>query len=116
MSVSPSTVKRNCTPSRENEHPRTFDSIQDECVHDLVCAIIEQAVYDWIQLDYGRLGFCVGRNGNQIIYRAEVRSFFQGLWFEHLLSFALPDYTPEEIRKELKIPELPRREKLCASS
>lgn len=105
MSVSPSTVKRNCTPSRENEHPRTFDSIQDECVHDLVCAIIEQAVYDWIQLDYGRLGYCHAKNANGYLYRAEVKSFFQGKWFEYLLQIALPQYTPEQIRKELKVEE-----------
>lgn len=105
MSVSPSTVKRNCTPSRENEHPRTFDSIQDKCVHDLVCAIIEQAVYDWIQLDYGRLGYCHAKNANGYLYRAEVKSFFQGKWFEYLLQIALPQYTPEQIRKQLKVEE-----------
>ena len=109
MSVSPSTVKRNCTPSRENEHPRTFDSIQDECVHDLVCAIIEQAVYDWMQLDYGRLGYCHAKNANGYLYRAEVKSFFQGKWFEYLLQIALPQYTPEQIRKELKVEEPMRR-------
>ena len=105
MSVSPSTIKRNCTPSRELAPRRSFDSIEDACIHDLACGIIEQAVYDWIQLDYGKLGYCVARNSNSFLYRAEVKSFFQGRWFEHLLQFALPDYTPEQIRHQLKIEE-----------
>lgn len=93
---------------------RSFPSIEAEKTHDLACAIIEQAVYDWMTLDYGKLGFAPARNGNCLIYRAEVEAFFKGLWFEYLLGFCLPQLSPQEVRRELKIPEPERRVK-CAN-
>ncbi len=87
------------TPSGEKHYP----TIQDERRHDLACAIIEQAVYDWIGLDYGRLGYMVARNSNSLVYRAEVKAFFKGKWFETLLSYALPDFTPADFRREMRI-------------
>jgi len=87
------------TPSGERHYP----TLEDEKRHDLCCAIIEQAVYDWIGLDYGRLGYMVARNGSSLVYRAEVKAFFKGKWFEYLLSYALPNLSPEALRKELRI-------------
>lgn len=92
----------------------SFPSIEAEKAHDLACAIIEQAVYDWMALDYGKLGFAPARNGNCLIYRAEVEAFFKGRWFEYLLMFCLPNVTPTEVRHELKIRE-PERRKQCAN-
>ena len=88
---------------------RSFPSLEAEKTHDLCCAIIEQAVYDWINLDYGRLGYCIARNGHSLVYRAEVESFFKGKWFEYLLGFALPDIEPTTVRRQLHIAEPERR-------
>ena len=88
---------------------RSFPSLEAEKTHDLACAIIEQAVYDWMALKYGRLGYALARNGNSFIYRAEVESFFKGKWFEYLLSFALPNVEPTTVRRQLKIDEPERR-------
>ena len=93
---------------------RSFPSIDAEKTHDLACAIIEQAVYDWMALEYGKLGFCPARNGNCLIYRAEVEAFFKGEWFEYLMGFCLPNLDPAEVRRELKIAE-PERRARCAS-
>ena len=98
-------ISKYATISREHTPQRVFQSVEDACIHDLACAVIEQAVYDWMQLDYGRLGYCHAKNANGYLYRAEVKSFFQGKWFEYLLQIALPQYTPEQIRKQLKVEE-----------
>ena len=93
---------------------RSFPSLEAEKTHDLACAIIEQAVYDWITLGYGRLGYALARNGNSFIYRAEVEAFFKGRWFEYLLGFALPQVEPTTVRRQLKIAE-PERRQRCES-
>lgn len=93
---------------------RSFPSLEAEKIHDLACAIIEQAVYDWMTLDYGKLGFAPARNGNSYIYRAEVEAFFKGKWFEYLMEFCLPSIDPSEVRRELRIAE-PERRVPCAS-
>lgn len=93
---------------------RSFPSLEAEKIHDLACAIIEQAVYDWMTLDYGKLGFAPARNGNSYIYRAEVEMFFKGKWFEYLLGFAIPDIEPTTVRRQLKIAE-PERRVPCAN-
>lgn len=93
---------------------RVFPSLEAEKLHDLCCGIIEQAVYDWITLDYGRLGYALARNGHSLIYRAEVESFFKGKWFEYLLGFALPEIEPTTVRRQLHITE-PERSVPCAT-
>lgn len=93
---------------------RSFPNIEAYHTHALACAIIEQAVYDWMTLEYGKLGFAPARNGNCLLYRAEVESFFKGKFFEYLLSFALPNVEPKTVRKELKIGE-PERGVPCGS-
>lgn len=88
---------------------REFPSLEAEKYHDLACGILEQAVYDWIALDYGRLGYSLPREGHALLYRAEVESFFKGKWFEFLLAYALPQYDPSAIRRALHIEEPKRR-------
>ena len=95
------------TPKPSSE--RSFASVKDEAYYNLACAIIEQSVIDWILLDYGRFG--VSRANNQYVFRADVESFFKGEWFEELLSYALPQYTPQEIRAHLHIEEPERRKR-----
>lgn len=89
-----------------NDGERSFPNLEAYHTHALACAIIEQAVWDWIALDYGRRGYCMAHSGgNSLVYRAEVESFFKGRWFEYLLSFALPQIEPRTVRKELRIEE-----------
>ena len=90
---------------------RSYYSLRDWQAHNLACAIIEQAVYDWIDLDYGRLGYAVAKGVNNILYRAELLSFFKSSYFEYLLAFALPEVTPQAVREKLKIEEPPERTK-----
>lgn len=99
---------------REQEpNERVFNSPLDAGAVELACAIIEQAVIDWKTLDYGKLKRTIGNTDSTYIYAGEVESFFKSRWFEHLLTFALPEHTPQEIRKLLRIPEPRRRKKRC---
>ena len=93
------------SPNQREE--RSFASSKDEAYYNLACAVIEQSVIDWMLLDYGKLG--VTRANNQYLFRADVESFFKGAWFEELLAYALPQYTPQEIRAHLHIAEPERR-------
>lgn len=93
------------TPRKKVE--RSFKNSTDECYHNLICGILEQAVLDWLALDHGRYEF--HRLNSEYIYKAEVQSFLQSEWFDELLSFALPQYTPQEIREVLDVPESERR-------
>ena len=95
------------TPKPANE--RSFASVKDEAYYNLSCAIIEQSVIDWVLLDYGNFG--VTRANSQYLFRADVESFFKSKWFEELLSCALPQYTPQEIRAQLHIEEPERRKR-----
>ncbi len=78
----------------------------------MACAIIEQAVIDWKDLEYGKLTRVLGRPDYSFVYSEEVKEFFQSKWFEYLLSFALPRHTPKQVRKALGVPE-PRRRRKC---
>ncbi len=93
------------TPRPRSE--RSFASAKDAAYYNLACAVIGQSVIDWILLDYGNFG--VARANTQYVFRADVESFFKGKWFEELLSYALPQYTPQEIREQLHIAEPERR-------
>lgn len=86
-----------------NDGEQSFPNLEAYHTHALACAIIEQAVYDWVALDYGWWDRVPVRN--YMVFAQEVREFFQSPWFEYLLSFALPDVEPETVRKRLKIPE-----------
>lgn len=91
----------------KNKHSRSFASTKDEGYYNLACAILEQAAIDWTLLDYGNFG--VTRANTQYLFRADVESFFKSEWFEELLSYALPQYTPQEIRAHFHIQEPERR-------
>jgi hypothetical protein len=80
-----------------------------------VCAIIEQAVWDWRSLDLGERPFSITNPGHEIVYRAPLEAFFKSDWFERLLEQALPDIEPETVRAQLRIPE-PKRRVLCETS
>ena len=115
----PNDARRKHTANKEGgfasvyqDGERVFPSLEAEKLHDLCCGIIEQAVYDWMTLDYGRLGYALARNGHSLIYRAEVESFFKGKWFEYLLGFALADIEPTTVRRQLHIAE-PERSVPC---
>lgn len=95
---------------RYEEPVRVYRNPAEEASVELASAIIEQAVLDWKALEYGKMHRCFGKTDNVFIYSDEVEAFFKSKWFEHLLSFALPQYTPEEIRATLKIKE-PRRKR-----
>lgn len=99
---------------RADTGERSFPSIEAEKAHDLACAIIEQAVYDWMSLKYGKLAYFVTSNDHFLIKRGEVESFFQSEWFEYLMRFCLPNIDPATVRKQLKIAE-PERRKPCVS-
>ena len=68
---------------------------------DIVCAIIEQAIDDirWLEKWNADSGIYLGG----WIKRGELLNFFYGSWFEELCSYALPDYTADEIRYALKV-------------
>ena len=68
---------------------------------DIACGIIQQAVEDWQYLGCGEFSKLFYLNN--VIYYDELLNFFHSPWFEELLSYALPDYTPEEIRIALHI-------------
>ena len=98
---------RHC-PIAVDKGERTFPTLKDEKFHDLACAVIEQAVYDWIALDYGYWDRTTFYNG--MIFSIEIRNFFQSKWFEFLLSIALPELDPTTFRQVLKVPEKEARQ------
>lgn len=67
----------------------------------IASAIIQQAVEDWRYLQES--GEDKTRYLSQPIDRGELLNFFYSDWFEFLLSYALPGYTPEDIRAALQI-------------
>ena len=93
------------TPRKSVE--RSFSCATDEGYFDLICAILEQAIIDWDLLERGNLG--VTRANNQYVFRAEVESFLKSEWFDELLAYALPQYSPQEIRAFIKVDEPERR-------
>ena len=67
----------------------------------IACGIIQQAVEDWQYLQYGQIEDA--RYLTQKIRYDELINFFRSPWFEFLLSYALPDYTIEDILTALKV-------------
>ena len=99
----------------EHDIERSYQRPDDAHYHDLMCAIVEQAVWDWRSLDLGKKPFAVTNPGHDIVYRAPLENFFKSDWFERLLEQALPNIEPETVRKHLHIPE-PERRVPCATS
>lgn len=102
------TARNKLTLHYEHEIERAFQSVEDAHYHDLMCAIVEQAVWDWRSLDLGDKPFAVINPGHDIVYRAPLENFFKSEWFERLLEQALPEMEPQIVRKHLHIPE-PKR-------
>ena len=67
----------------------------------LACGIIQQAVEDWQYLQFGQLDKATYLTA--VIRYDEILNFFHSEWFEFLLSYALPDVTPDDVRTALKI-------------
>ena len=93
----------------EHSIERSYQSPADSHYHDLVCAIIKQAVWDWRSLELGKKPFAVIAPGHDIIYRAPLENFFKSDWFERLLEQALPEVEPKTVRQRLHISEPDRR-------
>lgn len=102
------TARNKLTIHYEHDIERAFQSVEDAHYHDLMCAIVEQAVWDWRSLDLGDKPFAVINPGHDIVYRAPLENFFKSEWFERLLEQALPEMEPQIVRKHLHIPE-PKR-------
>lgn len=102
------TARNKLTLHYEHDIERAFQSVEDARYHDLMCAIVEQAVWDWRSLDLGDKPFAVISPGHDIVYRAPLENFFKSEWFERLLEQALPEIEPQIVRKHLHIPE-PKR-------
>lgn len=102
------TARNKLTLHYEHDIERAFQSVEDARYHDLMCAIVEQAVWDWRSLDLGEKPFAVINPGHDIVYRAPLENFFKSEWFERLLEQALPEIEPQIVRKHLHIPE-PKR-------
>lgn len=102
------TARNKLTLHYEHDIERAFQSVEDARYHDLMCAIVEQAVWDWRSLDLGDKPFAVINPGHDIVYRAPLENFFKSEWFERLLEQALPEIEPQIVRKHLHIPE-PKR-------
>lgn len=102
------TARNKLTLHYEHDIERAFQSVEDARYHGLMCAIVEQAVWDWRSLDLGDKPFAVINPGHDIVYRAPLENFFKSEWFERLLEQALPEMEPQIVRKHLHIPE-PKR-------
>jgi hypothetical protein len=109
------TAKNKLTLHYEHDIERSYQSPEDAHYHDLMCAILEQAVLDWRALDCGKRWTAVVYPGPEVVQRATMESFFKSEWFERLLEQALPNIEPETVRKHLHIPE-PERRVPCATS
>ena len=68
---------------------------------DTACRIIEQAIDDlrWLEKYQADSGIYLGG----WVKRWEIINFFYSKWFEELCSYALPDFTADEIRCALHI-------------
>ena len=110
-----STARNKARYHCETDGERVFQTPEDAHYHDLVCAIIEQAVWDWRSLDLGERPFTITNPGHEIVYRAPLEAFFKSDWFERLLEQALPGIEPETVRAQLRIPE-PKRRVPCETS
>ena len=79
---------------------RTPDPVTQSYI-DIACAIIEQAIDDmrWLERYGADSGIFLGG----WVKRGEVLNFFYSKWFEELCSYALPEFSAEEVLYALKI-------------
>ena len=76
---------------------------------DIACSIIEQAIDDfrWLEKWDADSGMYLGG----WVKRGELLNFFYSPWFEELCSYALPDYTAEEILTALQVGKFKERDR-----
>lgn len=82
---------------------RTDPDNETQIFIDIASAIIQQAVEDEKYLQSS--GEDKTRYLSQPIDKGELLNFFYSDWFEFLLSYALPQFTPEDIFNALHIKE-----------
>ena len=93
---------RDCSVAGKTGRGQGLLSQPNRDTFDLAYYIIERAVEDWKALDYGRRSEVY--IDKEIAERREVLEFFFSRWFAVLCDAAL-DYTPQQIRRALRIPE-----------
>lgn len=86
----------------EVRHKVKLDDGSD--VENLAEAIVQRAVEDWIALHYGSIPKLSKVDGS-CVKRDEVIKFFYSAWCRELLE-SFTEYTPENLRRYLKIPDL----------
>lgn len=75
-------------------------TVTERAIHELICAVLQQAVDDWKALQYGEFRetmFC-----GDVIKRFELVQFFQSEDFDKMAGFC--GINPAAARKALKIP------------
>lgn len=88
-------------PHEETPHKLSVDD--NDCMAILAEAIVERAVEDWIALQYGAIPKLSKVDGS-CVKREEVIQFFHSYWCQQLLE-SFTEYTSENLRKYLKVPE-----------
>ena len=86
----------NYTPARAEI---SYESVKDKALHDIACAILEQAVVDWNSIERGNLT-SIYLYDNSRIYKNKLLEFFGSDWFDTLVTHTL-NYTPEQVLKAL---------------
>ena len=83
-------------------HPETGRVYVDpKDVSSIAEAICEQAVADWIAIDYGNLSSL--KVSGSTVKRDKMLEFFFSAWFAQLLE-SFTEYTPQQIRRSIRIP------------
>lgn len=86
----------NYTPARAEI---SYESVKEKALHDIACAILEQAVVDWNSIERGNLT-SIYLYDNSRIYKNKLLEFFGSDWFDTLVTHTL-NYTPEQVLKAL---------------
>lgn len=77
----------------------SYESVKDKALHDIACAILEQAVVDWEAIERGNL-ISIYLYDNSRIYKYKLLEFFGSDWFDTLVTHTV-NYTPEQVLKAL---------------
>ena len=86
----------NCTQARAEI---SYESVKDKALHDIACAILEQACVDWEAIERGKLT-SIYLYDNSRIYKHKLLEFFGSDWFDTLVTHTV-NYTPEQVLKAL---------------
>lgn len=74
--------------------------VSEHTIHELICAILQQAVDDWKALDYGE--FRETMSVGEVIKRFELVQFFNSEDFDRMAGYC--GINPTAARKALKVP------------